>query len=84
MIIEFFLNGIYSVVESVFNLLPVITLPSGLSSALGTFFSALSSAGYFVPLSDVAIVSAFLFLMYKLEVVIDIFHWVIRKIPGVS
>ncbi len=71
-------------ISGILSLFPVLTLPAGMLTALSTAVSMVGSIGYFFPLGDFAAAFLFCLAVYKLEFLIAVFHWVLRKIPGVN
>jgi len=84
MILSLFSSVLFAGLSLVFGLFPTISLPDGISSAFVTLFGLLASIGYFVDLSVFSSVLIFCFAMYKLEFIVDVFHYFLRKIPGIS
>lgn len=61
MIVEFFLSPIWSLVNFVLDLLPAVTVPSGINDAITWFFTTLHSLDVLLPTGD--IIGAIYFLL---------------------
>ena len=86
MLITFFLDLVYNIVNSFLNLFPNAdtTFLTNISSAASTTSSYLSAVSTFAPISTILVIVG-LFLGIELVILlIKIINWIIRKIPTIS
>lgn len=87
MIFSLFIDAIYVFVyalTAVFRLAPVVELPAGWISAVGTAGSYIAGLDVFLPVTSLVVVLS-IFLAYEIAYFgMKLVNWVIRKIPGIS
>jgi hypothetical protein len=84
MITTFILTLFNSFLSFLLQFLPTGTLPSGLVSAIGYFWSAINSFSYIFPVGTLLLALLFLVAFDFAIVFWHFIQWVIRKIPGMN
>jgi len=88
MIFQIFINIAYALVFTVtapFRLLPYVTLPSEMTSAITSASGAVNSFDDLFPVHEIIYLFLFFFLVYEIAYFgVKLINWVIRKIPTIS
>lgn len=84
MILELLINLFFGLVIMLINLIPDISLPSGFINGFGSVADLLDIASLLIPMGVLASCIAIFFILHNITLIISIFNWIIRKIPGVS
>lgn len=82
MITTFLLNIFFSLVNALLGVLPVGSLPSGVSSSITSIWGYVNAFSYVIALDTFLQVLA---LVVAFDLVVLLWHiiqWIIRKIPG--
>lgn len=74
----------FGLVTLLLNLIPTIELPSGFLSGFSSVKYVLDGASYLIPMGTFAACLSVFFILHNITLIISIFNWIIRKIPGVN
>lgn len=84
MIIELLLKFLFSIVETLIDLIPTITLPESFVNGLSDCAYLISVMSYFLPLKTIALCLSVIFILQNAKFFVSIFNFIVRKIPGIS
>jgi len=87
MIFNILISGLFAVLYALtypIRLLPDVTLPSGVTSALASASGLLSSVDAFLPVDTMLQVLAAIIVIEVIVVGYRVIVWVLTKIPGLS
>lgn len=84
MILELLINLFFGLVNMLLNLIPDITLPSGFINGFSSVRDLMEYASYLIPIGVFVSCLSVFFILHNITMIISIFNWIIRKIPGVS
>lgn len=84
MILEALLRLFLSIADTLVSLIPTVTLPDGLLSGISDVTYVTSQFGYFLPIGTLMICLTFIFLLDNIKFVINLFNFIVRKIPTIS
>lgn len=82
MILEALLRMVFGLLETMINIIPVIDLSFDIR--LGALEPVLKYLGYVLPMTDVMICLTVFLVLDNAKFFIQIFNFIIRKIPGLS
>lgn len=66
------------------NLIPDISLPSGFLDGFSSVRDLMEYASLLIPMGVFISCLSVFFILHNITLIISIFNWIIRKIPGVS
>ena len=84
MITELILDAIYSLIESILNIIPEFTLGDDFIGGLASIGELLNNVNWVVPTQTVYTIMSLWFLYHLLEGTVSLANWLIRKIPTIS
>ena len=84
MLINFFLNIVYSVVVGFIGLLPDVSLSDSVASAVATASTYISGLNVVLPVATLLTIIGLVLTIEAVMLLIKIINWFIRKIPTIS
>jgi len=84
MIVNFFLNLIYFIIDGFFSLFPTATLSDSIASSVTTASGYLSAVNVVVPVTTIIIIIGLILTIEGIFLTIKIINWFIRKIPTIN
>ena len=84
MLLELLANIFFGVASMVVGMIPDINFDTAFLSAIGSVGEVMSGVAYVMPMGTFMGCLSVFFLLHNMTLILSIFNWVIRKIPGVS
>lgn len=85
MILEFLLNILFSLINSIISIVPDFAFSTeGISSAFSVGIQLLNAVGFFFPLDTLMHCLTVILGFYTFQFFASFFNWSIRKIPTIS
>lgn len=83
-LLQLIVQLIFGVVELVLMLIPDITFDGNFFLALKSVHDVMDGASYLIPFGTFFACISVFFLLHNVTLIISIFNWILRKIPGVA